>query len=119
MADEVATFGGGEESQGHRHERTDLVKVSGPRRSEKRLQFGERELNRIEVGTVRREKPQLRADGFNRGTYGGLFVDGEIVEDNDIPRPQRRDQDLVHIGEEGRIVDRPVEDGGSRESLQS
>lgn len=37
---------------------------------------------------------------------------GQIVHDNDIARPQRRDQDLFDIGEKSGPVHRSVEDHG-------
>ncbi len=39
---------------------------------------------------------------------GGVLVDGQVVEDDDIARAQRRHQDLVDIRLEGRRVDRAV-----------
>ena len=74
-----------------------------------RLQFGKREFDRIEVGTVGWEKPELGPYGFDRGTDLWLFVDREVIEDDDVPGTQRGDQDLLHVGEEGLIVDRAVE----------
>src|SRR6266545_4740579 len=63
-----------------------------------------------------RQKPELGPDGFDRRAHLRLFVDGEVVEDDDVPLAQRWDQDLLDVREEARIVDRPVEDGGSRAS---
>ena len=91
MPDEVATFGGGEKAEGRGDQRTDVIKGPWTCGAEERLQFGEGEFDRVEIGTVGREKPQLRPDGFDGRADGGLLVGREVVEDDDIPRPQRRD----------------------------
>ena len=87
-----------------------MVEATRPRRSEKRLQFGEREFNRVEVRTVGGQKTDLRADRFNRGADRCLFVNDEVVEDDHITRAERRDQHLFDVGQERRIVDRSIED---------
>jgi hypothetical protein len=63
---------------------------------------------------VERQEAELGADGFDGRTHSGLFVDGEVIE-NDIAPAQRRDQDLIDLREEGERVDRAVED--SRRSI--
>ena len=52
----------------------------------------------------------MRPRLLDRGADLGLFVGGEIVEHNDIARAQRRHQDLLDVGEERGVVDRPIED---------
>ena len=117
MSHEVATFGRSEEFQCRGDQRTDVVKRARAGRAEERFQFGEREFDRIEVGAVGREKPELGADGFDGGADLRLFVDGEIIEDHHIARLERRRQDLLDVGEERRIVDRAVEHGRRREPV--
>ena len=109
MPDEVATFGRGEEVQRRGDERAHVIEGTRACRAEERLQFGEREFDRIEVGAVRREKTEMRADGFDGRAHLRLFMYGEIVEHYDVAGAQRGDQDLLDIGAEGRIVDRSVE----------
>ena len=87
MPDEIATFGRGEEAERGSDQRTDVVKRPGARGPEERFQFGKRQFDRIEIGTVGREKPELRADGFDRGADRGLFVDRQVVEDDHIAGP--------------------------------
>lgn len=95
--------------------------VEGPRSGgvEERFQFGEGELDRIEVRAVRRQKAEGCPDGLERHADVRVFVDGQIVHDDDIARSERGDQDLLEVGEEGRRVDRPVEDGGRAEAVES
>ena len=85
MPDEVAALGRGEEVQGCRDQIADLIEGSRAGGPEEGLQFGEGELDRIEVRAVGRQKAELRADGFDRGADLRLFVDREIIEDDDIP----------------------------------
>jgi hypothetical protein len=42
----------------------------------------------------------------------GLLVQREIVEHDDVARPQGRREDLLDVGEKGGIIERAVEDGG-------
>ena len=39
-----------------------------------RLQLRKRQLNRIEVRTVFRQKPELRVDGFDRSSHRGVLT---------------------------------------------
>jgi hypothetical protein len=67
------------------------------RRAEKRFQFGEGEFDRIEVGAVGWEKPELSGHGFDGGADLRLFVDGEVIEDDHIARLERRRQDFLGV----------------------
>ena len=49
---------------------------------------------------------------LDRRANFGLFMSGEIVEHDDVARPQRRYQHLLDVGTERGIVDRSIEDGG-------
>ena len=99
-------------------QRTDVVKRARAGRAEERFQFGEREFDRIEVGAVGWEKPELGAHGFDGGADLRLFVDGEVIEDDHIARLERRRQDLLDVGEERWIVDRAVEHGRGPEAVE-
>jgi hypothetical protein len=71
--------------------------VRGP---EERFQFRERHLDRIEVRAVGRQKSDPSARGFDRRAQLGLFVNGEIVEHDDIASAQCRGEHLLHVGRE-------------------
>jgi hypothetical protein len=71
----------------------------------------------LKSGTVGREEPQLRADAFNGGPDLGLLVHGQIVEHDDVARPQGWEQDLLDVGEKRRIVERTVADGGCPQAV--
>ena len=118
MPDVVGAFGWGVQAQGRRDERADLIKAPWPRRPQEGLQFGEREFDRIEVGTVRRQKPQLRARVVQGGADRRVFMDSQIVEDHHVAGPQGRHQDLFDIGEETRRVDRAIEHRGRADALE-
>ena len=118
MPDEVATFGRGEQVQRRGEEPAHVIEGARACRAEKRLQFGEGEFDRIEVGAVRREKPEMGADGFDGGTNLRLFMYREIIEHHDVAGAQRGDQDRFDIGAEGRRVDRSVEDRRRAQPLE-
>jgi len=115
----VGAFLGLEEVERRREQVADLVKGSGPRGAEEGFQFGEGELDGIEVGTVGREEPKVSARLRDRHRHLGLLVDGEIVEHDDIAGPQRRDQDLFDVGEETRTINRPIEDRRRAETVEA
>lgn len=103
MAHVIATYAGRKQAERDRDEGIDLIEVPRPGRPEdvtcrvssdqslleNGFQFGEGLFGRIEVGTVRRQKPELCADAFDRGADVGLLVDGEVVEDHDVAGLQR------------------------------
>jgi hypothetical protein len=88
----------------------DPVECPGSPGAEERLEFGKRLFDRIEVGTIGREKPDVRADGFDRSTDLELFVDDEVIEDDDIAGAERRHEDLFDVGKKAHIIDRAIED---------
>ena len=109
MPDVVSALIGREELERVGNERCDTIECPGSRRPEERLEFGERLFDRIEVGTVGRQKPDVRADGFNRGADLRLFMHHEVIEDDDIAGAERRDQDLFDVRQKAHIVDRAIE----------
>ena len=113
----VRAFGRGEEAERGRDQVADLVIVPRTCGAQERFQFGEGQFDRIEIGTVGREKPNRRPHLLDRGSHRGLLVDHEVVEHDDIARSQRGHQHLFDIGEETRIVERPIEHRGSAEAL--
>ena len=117
MADVVRAFRGGEELEGDRHQGRDLIEVPRPGRAQERLQFGECELDRIEIGTVRRQKSELRAYRFDRHSNLGLFVDGQVVEDDDITWPESGHEDLLDIRAKTVRIDRAIKDSRRGEGI--
>ncbi len=113
MSDIVPTLGRREERERGRGERGDVIEGARSRSPQEGFQFRERHLNRIEVGTVGRQKSDLRAGGFDGHTHLWLFVDGEIVEHHDIAAPERRDEHLLHVGPKAGGVDGPSNTAGA------
>ena len=118
MSHVIVAFRGCKEAERGRDQGAHVIETAWSRRSEERLELGERQFNRVEVRTVGRQKSDLRADGFNRRPDLRLFVDDEVVEHHDIAGVQRRDEDLFEIGEEARVVDGAVEDGGRTQAVE-
>jgi hypothetical protein len=117
VADVISALTGREQRERVGHERGDSIE--GPRsvRAEERLQFGERLFDRVEVGTVGRQEPDRRADGFNRRADRWLFMYHQVIEDDDVAGAECRRQDLFDVREEADIVDRAIKDGRGTESL--
>lgn len=97
----------------------DLVDGARARGAPKRFEFREGQLDRVEVGTVRGQKPQRRPGRFNGGAAGRVLMHGEVVEHDHIPGPQRRDEDLIDIGTKRERVHRAVEHGRRLKPLQT
>jgi hypothetical protein len=114
----VPTFGRREERERSSDERGDVFKRARARGAEERFQFGEREFDRIEIGTVGRQESQVRAGALDRGADFRLSMHGEVIENNHIAGPQRRDQDLFDVGAKARAVDRPIEDRRCRDTVR-
>jgi len=119
VLDIVATFGRHEECQRDGDELDDVIEAARSDGPQKRFQFREREFNGIEIRTVGREESEVRADAFDGGADFYLFVHNEVIKDDNIAGPQRRDQNLLDIREEARIVDRPIEYRGRPDPLGS
>ena len=119
MPDEVQALSGREELQRDRDEFDDLVEAARSRGAQKRFQLRKREFDRIEIRAVGRQKPKARADTFNRRLYLRLFVHRQVVEDDDIARPQGRDEHLLDVREKRGIVDWTIEDGRCENAIDA
>ena len=89
----------------------DLARATA-RLPEDRFQLRKRVLDRIQVRTVFRQKPETGPAVLNRPADRRTLVTRQIVHDDDVAGGQRRDEDLLDVGEEARAVDRTIEDGG-------
>ena len=67
MPDVVATLGGGKARQTRTQEGPERVDGATAGLTDNRFEFGEAELDGIEVGAVGRQEPQRRAGGCNGG----------------------------------------------------
>jgi hypothetical protein len=119
VAHVIAPLEGREEAEGGRDERVDVIKGTRPRRPQERFQFGECEFDRVEVGTVGRKKPQMRAEAFDRGPDRRVLMLGEVIEHHHVARSQRGHQHLFDIGQETRRLDGAIEHGGRAQALEA
>ena len=78
--------------------------------AQQRLELGEGLFDGIEVGAVRRQITQDGTGGFNSFTHAGDFVGGEIVQHDNVARPQHRHEELLHPGQEALAIDWTIED---------
>ena len=86
MPDKIAAFSRSEEAKRDGDQVADVVKGPGTRRPDERFQFCEGQFDRIEIRAVGRQEAEVGADGFDRRSHRGVFVDGEVVEDDHIAR---------------------------------
>jgi hypothetical protein len=93
----------------------DVLEGAWTNGAEERLEFREREFDWVEIGTVRREKAQVRTGLLDGKADLGLLVGGEIVEHDHIAAAQRGHEDLLHIGPERDVIDRAVKHGRGRQ----
>ena len=112
-------FVGREELKRDGDEAADLLEVARTSGAQEGFQFGERELDRIEVRTVRREESNQRADLLDRGPHLRLLVGGEVVEYDDVAWAQRRHQHLFDVREERRTINGPIEHRGRAHTLKT
>ena len=113
MMDVVAALGGGEARQTLTEERPERVDRAAAGFADDGFEFGEAQLDGVEVGAVGREEAQRRADGFNGVAHAVDFVSGEIVGNHDVAGLQRRHEDLFDVGEEADPVHRAIQDAWS------
>ena len=104
-------FVGREELERDGDETADLLVASGPGRAQEGFQFGERELDRIEVRTVRRKEPNVCAHALDGGADLGLLMGRQVIEHDDVARVQRGHQHLLDVREKTRTINGPIEHG--------
>jgi len=119
MPHEIEAFPRREELECDREQGDDLVEAAWSGGAEERFQFRKGEFDRIEIRTVRRQKPEAGAHAFDRGLHLRLFVHRQVVEDHDVARAQGGHEHLLDVREKGGIVDRPVEDCRRRQAVDA
>jgi|HubBroStandDraft_6_1064221.scaffolds.fasta_scaffold391663_1 hypothetical protein len=110
MGEEVSTFLWGYGFEKPRDGGLDLIETPGVCLSQECLELGERLLDRVQVGTVRRQIEQLGPGRADRSPYGRVLMAAEIVHHHDIAWPQSWNQELHHPGEETLGVDGAIQD---------
>jgi len=119
VTDEVRAFLRRDHVERQGDEFDDLVEAARARGAEQGFQFRKRELDRIEIGTVGRQKSQVRPRVLDRGPHGWLFVDDEVIEHDHVAGAERRHEHLFDVREKGRIVEGAVEHGGGVEAVHA
>ena len=79
---------------------------------QKRLEFGEGVLDRVEIGAVGRKVQQRRACGYYGGADAWALMAAQIIHGDDAARGKRGDQNLIDIGLEPDAVEGAVDDHG-------
>ena len=111
MPDAVATLGGSEVRETRTEEGPERIdRSTAGLVADDGFEFGEAQLDGVEVGAVGREEPQRRAGGCNGSLHAVDLVGCEIVRDHDVAGLQGRHEDLFDVGEETGPVHRAIED---------
>jgi hypothetical protein len=74
--------------------------------AQERFQFGEQELDRIEIGRLRRQVAQLGTNRFDCLSHAGCLVRFEVIHNDDVAARQGRGQALANISQEDHPVHR-------------
>ena len=77
--------------------------------SEERFELGEDLFDRVQIGTVGRQKHEPCAGGAYGFADSPVLVRTKVVHDDDVARLERGHKDLLDIGEEGLAVDGAVQ----------
>lgn len=108
MAEIVPAFVGAEARQTCSEERPERVDGPAAGCAHQGFQFCEAELDGIQVGAVRGQVQERRADALNGEADARDFVDAEIVGNDEVAGPQGGDEDLLDVGEEARAINRAL-----------
>lgn len=81
------------------------------------LEFCEGHFDRIEVRRVRRQIKEDGARRFDEGAYGGDLMSRQVVHDDDVASPKRRDQELLEPGQEDSAIHRPIDHQRRRDGV--
>jgi len=119
VPDEVPAFRWRTQRQRDRDEFDDVVERARPRGTQEGFQLRKRKFDRIQVGAVRRQELEPRAPLFHGRTDLRLFVGRQVVEHDHVPGLERGREDLLDVGEERRIVDRPIKHGRGIEPAEA
>lgn len=81
--------------------------------SQQRFELGEDLLDWIEIWTVGRQEEELGAGGTDGAANGFCFMAAKIVDDDDVARLERWDENLFDVSQEAFAIDWPVDDARS------
>ena len=90
VPDVIPALRGREERECGRHEGVDVLEGARARGPHERFQFGKRHFDRIEVGAVGRQKPEVCAHRVERGLDVWLVMDREVIQDDNVAGVQHR-----------------------------
>ena len=117
MADVVEAFGWGEGVEEATDREPEGFAGSFGGLAQERLQLGEGELDRVEIGAVGRQKEQVGAAGVNQLGDLRALVAGQVVENEGVAWPEFRDEHLTDVLGEDRPVHRAIEHERSEQAL--
>ena len=110
MAEVIAALGRREARDTLAQQRPERLDRPTARGAHERFEFGETQFDRIEIRTVRGQRPQRRASGGDQLLDAVDVMRGEVVGDDDVARGERGDQDLFDVGEKTVAIHRAIDD---------
>ena len=85
--------------------------------AEQGLELGKHHLDRVQVRAVGWQEQQVRTGISYRPTHGNVFVAAQVVEHDDVARPQGWQKELRHPRQEQTAVDGAVEHAGRNQAI--
>ena len=117
MTEKVGAFGWREACDKFAESVPECVDGSDCPGAQQCFEFGEGQLDWVEIGTVWRQIQQPGAGGLDRLADPGDLVRTEIVHDDDVAVDQRGNQHLLDVGEEQLAIDCAVEHAGGNQAV--
>src|SRR5450631_3936673 len=87
-----------------------LIEGAGRGPAQMGLEFGEGQLDGIEIGTVRRQVAHLGPTGGDQLPDARHLMGGEVVEDDDVAGTQFGTENVLEVSGENLGIDRPLDE---------
>lgn len=110
MAKEASTMIRLERVKGLDQGRLKFFQCAGRGPAQMGLEFGEGQLDGIEIGTVRRQVAHLGSTGSDLLADTSHLVGGEIIEDDDVARMQLGTENVLEVSGKNLGIDRALDE---------
>jgi hypothetical protein len=119
VAEIARAFGADESYEGGANDVAHGVEGARSGRTQDRFEFREAEFDRVEVRTVRRQKPQRRTDASDGAPNVVATMRAEVVENDEVAGPERGHEDLFDIGEKAVVIHGPIDHARCGQALEA
>jgi hypothetical protein len=100
MGEPAARVGGGDLVEERPQRGLQHVTRAGSRAAQERLRLAPRLLDGVEVRRAGRQEEEPTAGAFDQRLHRAALVCAQVVEHHHLPGPQRRHEQLAHVGGE-------------------